>query len=119
MTQLKGFKLAVDESNKKQDEKKNDSKSKHKARETSINVVQPMFVLQSQNEQHNESSIQSKEEKLLAALKEQNRKSKQRLCLVIWLVVVPLMVAIISFTGLIYMRLEEQGRTITEIFSEN
>ena len=33
--------------------------------------------------------------------------------------VVPLLIAIITFTGLIYMRLEEQGRTISEIFTEN
>ena len=32
---------------------------------------------------------------------------------------VPLLIAIITFTGLIFMRLDEQGRSITDIFSEN
>ena len=36
-----------------------------------------------------------------------------------WLVVVPLLIAIITFTGLIYLRLEEQGRSISDIFSDN
>ena len=32
---------------------------------------------------------------------------------------VPLLIAIITFTGLIFIRLDEQGRSITDIFSEN
>ena len=119
MTSLHGIRLVVDQTEEKQEEKKSDSKNRHKAKESNINTVQPMFVLQSKDESLNESTIQSKEEKLLEALKEQNQRNKTKACVLLWLVMVPLLIAIITFTGLIFMRLDEQGRSITDIFSEN
>ena len=58
MTQLQGIKLAVN-MDKSEEEKKEESRSrkKHRSKEMSINIVQPMFVLQSKNEALNESAI--------------------------------------------------------------
>ena len=78
-----------------------------------------MFVLQSQDAGPNERAIKSKEEKLLEALKEENQKNSKRLCLILWIVVVPLLIAIITFSSLIYLWLEEQGRSISDIFYDN
>ena len=54
---------------------------------------------------------------MLDELQQQNKQKKKRVCCICWLVILPLFIIVLVFTGLILLKMRDTGQGIADVFS--